>query len=91
MFKKGQSGNPKGRKPMTESIAELIRRQTKGGTVLMAHAMKLLESDSESVRLDVIRFLTERGWGKAPQPIEHSGDVGSRMILVFPEPEAKKE
>jgi hypothetical protein len=57
----------------------------------MAHAMKLLESESESVRLDVIKFLTERGWGKAPQPIEHSGDVGSRMVLVFPEPEAKKE
>lgn len=83
-YKKGECGNPKGRPKVGESIAEIIRQRTKGGQILVDKAFELLESENEGVRVDVIKFLTERGWGKAAQPIEHSGGTTNRMVLVFP-------
>lgn len=35
-------------------------------------------------RLKYLNYATEHGYGKASQPIEHSGDVGSRLIFIHP-------
>jgi hypothetical protein len=38
-----------------------------------------------ATRLKFLQYATDHGYGKANQPIEHSGDVGSRLIFVHPE------
>lgn len=38
-------------------------------------------------RLRAVEMLLDRGYGKASQPIEHSGDSGSRLIFVHPSQE----
>ena len=36
-------------------------------------------------RIKAGEILLDRGFGKATQPLEHSGEVQSRMVLIFPE------
>lgn len=36
-------------------------------------------------RLEAVKTLKEWGWGKEKTEVEHSGEVGSRLIFVHPE------
>lgn len=36
-------------------------------------------------RLDALKWLVERVHGKVSQPIEHSGETGTRLIFMHPE------
>lgn len=82
-FQKGQSGNPAGRPRLAESLAERVRKLggERGGRYLSKlHEIALAEGPI-AFRIDVkeqlaaLKFLIERGWGKAPQEIILEGAV----------------
>jgi hypothetical protein len=81
---KGKSGNPLGRPKSEDTLSNLIRLKTKGGQVLIEKAMALLNSSDEDIQAKMIVYLSERGWGKPTQPIDHTGQGVARMVLVFP-------
>jgi hypothetical protein len=79
-FAKGISGNPAGRPRAGEAVAEYIREL--GGPdgriyVDRLHALAVGDVANTRAMLGAIGILLERGFGKAPQAIEHSGSVGA--------------
>lgn len=38
-----------------------------------------------ATRLKFLQYATDHGYGKANQPIEHSGEIGSRLVFIHPE------
>ena len=84
-WQKGQSGNPGGRKPVHESLAEMVRKRTRDGKILLEKAMELLEHPDPDVRKATVAMLKEWGWGKAPQPVQvQPGPDGPLMQIVYP-------
>jgi hypothetical protein len=79
---KGVSGNPGGR--AKDPFPKLIRESTEDGGVIVRRALRLLMSGDESIVVKAIQWLSDRGWGKAVQPVENIGSV-SRMVLIFPD------
>jgi hypothetical protein len=79
-FPKGVSGNPNGRPRSGEALADYIREL--GGPDGKAYVDTLHEiavgkhKDARS-RLTALSLLLERGFGKPPQAIEHSGRIAS--------------
>ena len=85
-WKPGQSGNPAGR---PKSLMDLIKTQTKNGNVLIDVAMAILTQETyrnQTVkiadRLEALKWLADRGWGKAIQPVEHSGEVAIHELVA---------
>lgn len=77
-FKPGQVANPKGRPPVGHSLAECIRKL--GGKDGKVYAQKLhdiatLPHDNVNARMTAIGMLLERGFGKPPQDVNHSGKI----------------
>jgi hypothetical protein len=71
---KGVSGNPGGRPK--DPFKEAIRKQFGNGEQLIAWMVGLAQcADKESDRIKAIEWLTDRGYGKVAQPVEHSGEV----------------
>ena len=77
-FKPGQSGNLSGR-PRGER-AYLRRRWGKDGRLLFAELEALLADGKtpKKVKADILKFLVERMFGKAPLPV---GVEGGRTLL----------
>ena len=73
-FKKGQSGNPRGRK------VEQWRKEAKGVRVIelarqhtvpaVEALVKALRSESDGTRVAAAQALLDRGWGKPSQHVE---------------------
>jgi hypothetical protein len=82
-FRKGVSGNPAGRPAGGVALAEYIREL--GGPDGRLYVDKLHDfaigkhTDSRAL-LTAIGILLERGFGKPPQTIEHSGRIDSRKF-----------
>jgi hypothetical protein len=79
-FRKGVSGNPAGRPRIGESVAEYIREL--GGPdghlyIDRLHAVATGKHSNPRAMLTAIAVLLERGFGKPPQAIEHSGRIGN--------------
>jgi hypothetical protein len=93
-FQPGRSGNPGG---SPKGFAALVRDRTEEGVPLVEFALRVqqgLEVDpSEAttikervelarLRLEAGKWLADRGWGAAPQPVEHSGDDGGPLQVI---------
>ena len=81
-FQPGQpSANPTGRKKKEVSLSEYVRDKTGQGRKLVDEALRIVAGKgrySDARASDVVaalQLLLERGWGKAPQQIELSGEV----------------
>lgn len=77
-FALGASGNPRGRPKQAEGFAGLVREKTRDGEALIDAAIDLLGSGDERVRLEALRFLADRAYGKPLQPssIEVDASIG---------------
>lgn len=79
-WKPGQSGNPSGRPK--DQFGELIRSGTDNGRLLVEKAMALLMSSNEDIQIKALNWLSDRGWGKAIQPIGVDAEA-NRIIVEF--------
>ncbi len=80
MYKKGQSGNPKGRPPMTFTLAQCLRRRLEAGkdeklpvfSRIDAIAEKMIaDAEQASVMIPgaspAYKLIFDRAYGQAPQ------------------------
>lgn len=67
-FSKGVSGNPGGR---AKSFGNFIREQTNDGKELVELALRLLrKSRKDQTRMEALKWLADRGWGKAVEVLK---------------------
>lgn len=91
-FQPGQSGNPGGR-PKSD-LGERIRKATADGRLLSDVLTAIVRADKNDVekvlggdrpkiseRIEAVKVMEARGWGKAPQPLEHSGPEGGPLVV----------
>ena len=84
-FKPGQSGNPGGRPPLTveekqheTDLIQACRAKTASALTVICH---LMVHARDATKLQAAQFIIERGWGKAVQFNEQSGN-GPRQVNV---------
>lgn len=77
-FKKGQSGNPKGRPPVVRHVRELARQHTE--TAIRALIDIATSSRSDSARVRAAEALLDRAYGRPTQHI--AGDDDAAPIRV---------
>jgi hypothetical protein len=76
-FKKGQSGNPKGRPKLpdlSEAIAKVLAEEKDGRTALDA-ILAALRAKATKGDVRAAQELLDRGFGKSKQQIEHDGNI----------------
>lgn len=78
-FQKGKSGNPGGRPKAAISVRDLARQHT---TDAIKTLVKALAAKNESVRVSAAQALLDRGWGKAPQPLDGDGEGGAINLIT---------
>lgn len=88
-FQIGNPGRPQGAKNKAPSqFAKYIREQTDEGRRLVDFALAVFDNDSARLekvtlpdRMDAMKYLTDRGWGKAKEIIEFEGDLPVKVDL----------
>ncbi len=87
-FKKGQTGNPKGRPKLPdlkEAMAKLLAEEKDGkqaiDIILMALRAKAAKGDVRAAQ-----ELMDRAFGKAKQSIEHTGAAFENVTITIKQP-----
>ena len=83
-FKKGTSGNPGGRPKRTQEEMDLVaacRDRTPAALAVIETIM--LEGENERNKLAAAQAIIDRGYGKAPEKVEHSGPNGGEIKHAF--------
>jgi hypothetical protein len=85
-FKPGQSGNLSGRPALTHEQKAQELELVKACRERSASALAVIETlmrtgDRDSVRLSAAQFIIERGYGKAAQFNEHSGQDDKPTVI----------
>lgn len=87
-WRKGQSGNPKGRPPkgkaMSEELRRLLARQASGSKrtnleVLVANLIDMALAG----QLDAIKYICDRLEGRPAQAVELGGDEARPITFVY--------
>lgn len=86
-WKKGESGNPRGRKPGHGSLAEYVRQKAGGesGRVYVdaLHKLATAKDTPPQVQLSAITALMDRGWGRPQQTHQLVGDPSQPIHVRF--------
>ena len=80
-FQPGQSGNPKGRPLGGSSLAERIRARCGDdgdAYVDMLHGIAMDDEQPMKFRVDAVKILLDRGFGRPPQEVQ----LSSRMSFT---------
>ncbi len=83
-FKPGQSGNPRGRPPVGESLATAVRDMGgKDGKKFLAELKRIaFKSKDDRTRLQALQVLIERGYGKPPQTIDMNAGADGEGLMI---------
>ena len=86
-WKPGQSGNPKGRPKRTEVLtdmlwAELRRKDKKAGETKRVLLVRKLVDKAIAGDMRAQQIVIERLWGKAPDNVNISGQVGQVTVQL---------
>lgn len=76
----GQSPNPGGRKREVAEVRELARSHTKAAIETLAAIME--NGDKDAARVAAAEALLNRGWGRAEQAVQVSGQDGGPLTVV---------
>jgi hypothetical protein len=79
-FKKGQSGNPAGRRKEDGDLRELVRKHTSKAIERLVYWMN---SDEPKASVSAASILLDRGWGKPAQAVEISGQIETITVNVI--------
>jgi hypothetical protein len=79
-WKKGQSGNPRGRPKEVGPVRELAKRYTEAAIETLAEVMQD-KAAPHSARIAAAEALLGRGWGKPQQAIEMAVEHSSPMPM----------
>ena len=82
-FKKGQSGNPKGRPPKLPQLDKLLDSvlgEEKDGMTAAEAILKALRLKAAKGDVRAAEVLLDRAYGKAKQSIEQSGSIEVKQI-----------
>jgi hypothetical protein len=82
-FKKGQTGNPNGRPKLPdlkEAMAKVLAEEKDGMSALEA-ILKALRSKAAKGDVRAAQELLDRGFGRAKQEIEHTGDAFENVTI----------
>jgi len=85
-FRKGKSGNPKGRPPKLPDLDELlgdVLSEEKEGVTAAKAILRTLRTKALKGDIRAAEVLLERAYGKAKQPIDHT-TKGDKIHIIIP-------
>src|SRR2546426_12678444 len=87
-FLPGHSGNAGGRPKRLSALIGKIQRDTRDGEDLVDFMLQTFRSGPMRYRMEAAHWLTERGFGRAPQVVvEHAGEDGGPIHVTVTWPE----
>lgn len=78
-WKKGQSGNLKGR-GIDKLSDKLVRQHGPAALAMILHLME--HGKDHKIRLDAAKYLADRAYGKAAQAVQVSGEDGGPIRVA---------
>ena len=80
-YKKGESGNPGGRRKQDLSVRDAARQHT---TKALETLIACLDPPTaDNTRVAAANALLDRGWGRATQPIGGDEDLGPLIVRII--------
>jgi len=86
-FLPGRSGNAGGRPKRVAKLIETIQQHTHDGGDLVDFMLQTFRNGPMRYRMEAAHWLTERGFGRAPQVVEHVGEEAGPIHVKVTWPE----